>query len=377
MAWIDSLFKRMVDAGASDLHLSATLRPMFRVNGDMQSVEGSEATSPQRMTEILNEIAPERNRLQFAQEWDTDFAYEVPGLARFRANYFIDQNGPGAVFRVIPTEVLTAAQLGLPKVVTDLCRLPKGMVLVTGPTGSGKSTTLAAMIDHVNTYRTDHIITIEDPIEFVHAQKRCLINQREVHRHTGSFKRALRAALREDPDVVLVGEMRDLETIEIALETAETGHMVFATLHTSTAISTIDRIIDQFPADRQPQIRMMLASSLKGVIAMTLCKKRPTGRVPALEILMVNNAVANLIREGKTHQIASAMQTGGQLGMRLLNDALFELVQSGQVDPMEGYLKSVNKIELVRKYEQAMIRFDEARSLAELDDVADRRTTPR
>ena len=274
MAWLDSLFQRMVEASASDLHLSATLQPMFRIDGDMKPAEGCEPTSPQRMTEILAEIAPERNRLEFEQEWDTDFAYAVPGLARFRANFFVDENGPGAVFRVIPTQILTAAELGLPKVVTDLCRLPKGLVLVTGPTGSGKSTTLAAMIDHV--------ITIEDPIEFVHEQKRCLINQREVHRHTGSFKRALRAALREDPDVVLVGEMRDLETIEIALETAETGHMVFATLHTSTAMSAIDRIIDQFPADRQPQIRLMLAASLKGVIAMTLCKKRQGGRVPAL-----------------------------------------------------------------------------------------------
>ncbi|MEO5799964.1 MAG: type IV pilus twitching motility protein PilT [Gemmatimonadales bacterium] len=377
MAWLDSLFQQMVDVGASDLHLSSTLRPMFRVDGGIVPVEGGEPTTPERMLEVLSEIAPERNRHQFEQEWDTDFAYAVPGLARFRANYFIDQNGPGAVFRVIPTEVLTAAQLGLPKVVTDLCRLPKGMILVTGPTGSGKSTTLAAMIDYVNTVRADHIITIEDPIEFVHSQKGCLINQREVHRHTGSFKRALRAALREDPDVVLVGEMRDLETIEIALETAETGHMVFATLHTSTAISTIDRIIDQFPADRQAQIRMMLASSLKGVIAMTLCKRKVKGRVAALEILMVNNAVANLIREGKTHQIMSSMQTGGALGMKLLNDALYDLVKSGEVEPMEAYLKSVNKIELVKKFEQGMIRFDEARSLAELDDVSDRRMTPR
>ena len=374
MPWIDSLFQQMVAIGASDLHLSSTLRPMFRVHGDMVPVEGAGAISPERMLQILQEFAPERNRQQFEKEWDTDFAYAVPGLARFRANFFIDQNGPGAVFRVIPTEVLGAAQLGLPRVVTDLCRLPKGLVLVTGPTGSGKSTTLAAMIDHINHTRTDHIITIEDPIEFVHEQKRCLINQREVHRHTSSFKRALRAALREDPDVVLVGEMRDLETVEIALETAETGHMVLATLHTSTAVSTIDRIIDQFPADRQPQIRMMLAATLKGVVAMTLCKKRSGGRVAALEILVVTSAVANLIREGKTHQIASAMQTGGQFGMRLLNDALFELVRSGEVDPAEAYLKSISKIDLVKKYEQGKIRFDEARAAAELDDHSDRRT---
>jgi twitching motility protein PilT len=377
MAWLDPLFQQMIDAGASDLHLSATRPPMFRIDGDMQIVDGFEPTTPERMTEILREITPERNQLQFEQEWDTDFAHAIPGLARFRANLFFDQNGPGAVFRAVPSKVLSPAELGLPKVVTDLCRLRKGLALVTGPTGSGKSTTLAAMIDHVNATRTDHIITIEDPIEFVHGQKRCLINQREVHRHTGSFKQALRAALREDPDVVLVGELRDVETIEIALETAETGHLVFATLHTSTAISTIDRIIDQFPTDRQSQIRTMLASSLKGVIAMNLCKRRPTGRIAALEILMVTNAVANLIREGKTHQIASVMQTGSQLGMRLLNDSLFELVQSGQVEPMEGYLKSVSKIELVKKYEQAKIGFDEARSLAELDDASERRATPR
>ncbi len=378
MAWLDPLFQRMIDAGASDLHLSATRPPMFRVDGDMQVVDDVGPITPEQMTKILREITPERNQLQFEQEWDTDFAHAMPGLARFRANLFFDQNGAGAVFRAIPTKVLSPAQLGLPKVVTDLCRLRKGLALVTGPTGSGKSTTLAAMIDHVNATRTDHIITIEDPIEFVHGQKRCLINQREVHRHTSSFKQALRAALREDPDVVLVGELRDLETIEIALETAETGHMVFATLHTSTAISTIDRIIDQFPADRQSQIRTMLSSSLKGVIAMNLCKQPADwSRIAALEILMVNNAVANLIREGKTHQIASVMQTGAQLGMRLLNDSLFELVQSGQVEPMEAYMKSASKAELVKRYEQAKVPFDEARELAELDDATDRRATPR
>jgi twitching motility protein PilT len=377
MAWLDSLFQRMVTADASDLHLGSNLPPMIRVDGDIMPLPDGEPIDPERMLEVLMEIAPERNRAQFEQEWDTDFAYAVPGLGRFRANYFQDENGPGGVFRMIPSEVLSAAQLGLPKVVTDLCRLPKGLVLVTGPTGSGKSTTLAAMIDHVNSNRTDHVITIEDPIEFVHTQKRCLINQREVHRHSKSFKRALRAALREDPDVVLVGELRDLETIEIALETAETGHMVFATLHTSTAVSTVDRIIDQFPADRQPQIRMMLASSLKGVVAMTLCKKKTGGRVAALEILMVNSAVSNLIREGKTHQITSAMQTGGNLGMRLLNDTLLELVQNGHVAPAEAYIKSVGKIELVKKFEQAKIRFDEAQTLAEWDDPIDRRSTPR
>ncbi len=358
MAWLDSLFQRMVEVGASDLHMSSTLRPMFRVNGEMEPIEGSEPITSTRMLEVLYEIAPPRNKEQFEKEWDTDFAYEVEGLARFRANLFMDRRGAGAVFRVIPSKVLTSEDLKLPKVVTDLCYLTKGLVLVTGPTGSGKSTTLAAMIDHINANRTDHIITIEDPIEFVHREKKCLINQREVHRHTGSFKRALRAALREDPDIVLVGEMRDLETIEIALETAETGHLVFGTLHTSTAASTVDRIIDQFPAERQSQIRTMLSSSLKGVIAQTLCKKQPKGRVAALEILIVNSAVANNIREGKTHQIPSAMQIGAKLGMRLLNDSLLELVRTGQVEPLEAYMKAVAKEDMASKFRQAQIPFD-------------------
>ncbi|MEP6590453.1 MAG: type IV pilus twitching motility protein PilT [Gemmatimonadota bacterium] len=377
MAWLDTHFATMIDVGASDLHMSATLRPMFRVNGDIVPIEGAEAMSAERVAEVLEEITPERNRKQFAEEWDTDFAYALPGLGRFRANLFVDRNGPGAVFRVIPSAIPTAQDLGLPKVVTDLCQLTKGLVLVTGPTGSGKSTTLAAMVDTINASRSDHIITIEDPIEFVHPEKQCLINQREVHRHTTSFKRALRAALREDPDIVLVGEMRDLETIEIALETAETGHLVFATLHTSTAVSTIDRIIDQFPADRQSQIRTMLSSSLKAVVAMTLCRKKPKGRVAAMEILVVNSAIANNIREGKTHQIPSAMQTGGALGMRLLNDALFDLVKSGQVEPIEAYTKAIAKIELAKKFEAAGIRLEGLKVSPEMDDPTDRRTVQR
>ncbi|MCC7170386.1 MAG: type IV pilus twitching motility protein PilT, partial [Planctomycetes bacterium] len=368
MAWIDSLFKRMVESGASDLHMSSTLRPMFRLHGDMEPVEGCPEITADQMRQILFEITPERNKAQFDEEWDSDFAYEIPGLARFRANLFMDRRGPGAVFRVIPTKILTSEDLGLPKAITDLCFLTKGLVLVTGPTGSGKSTTLAAMIDHINANRTDHIITIEDPIEFVHNEKKCLINQREVHRHTGSFKRALRAALREDPDIVLVGEMRDLETIEIALETAETGHLVFGTLHTTTAPSTVDRIIDQFPAERQAQIRTMLASSLKGVVAQTLCKKQPKGRVAALEILIANNAVSANIREGKVHQIVSAMQMGGKLGMRLLNDSLIELVRTGQVEPMEAYMKAVNKDDMLAKFKQANVPFD-ASKLGEDSDA--------
>ncbi len=358
MAWIDALFQRMVQEGASDLHMTSSCVPMFRLHGDMLAVEGCPVINAEQLQAILFEITPDNNKKQFLEEHDTDFAYELPGLARFRANLFRDRKGPGAVFRQIPSTVLSAEQLNLPKAVLDLCHLSKGLVVVTGPTGSGKSTTLAAMIDHINRTRKDHIITIEDPVEFVHEDKSCRINQREVHRHTQSFKRALRAALREDPDIVLVGEMRDLETVEIAIETAETGHLVFGTLHTNTAMSTVDRIIDQFPADRQSQIRTMLASSLKGVIAQTLCKRQPKGRVAALEIMIVNTAIASNIREGKTHQLVSAMQTGAKYGMRLLNDSLEELVKNGLVDPTEAYIKAINKEEMSNKLQKLGIKID-------------------
>jgi len=360
MARIDQFFVRMVQLGASDLHMSSEKVPMFRLHGDMVPVAGCDAIPEAGLRELLWEITPERNRKEFDSDCDTDFAYEIPGQARFRCNYFMDRTGMGAVFRLIPEEVLTVDQLGLPKVVRDLCYLSKGLVLVTGPTGSGKSTTLAAMIDLINKTRSDHIITIEDPVEFVHKQHRCLVNQREVGRHTQSFKRALRAALREDPDIVLVGEMRDLETIEIAIETAETGHLVFGTLHTTTAPSTVDRIIDQFPADRQDQIRTMLSSSLKGVVSQTLCKKQPKGRVAALEILLVTSAVSAQIREGKTYQIQNAMQTGGRHGMRLLNDSLAEFVSQGLVDPGEAYIKAIDKLGIQQKFEQMGVRFDTA-----------------
>jgi twitching motility protein PilT len=349
MAWIDTLFQKMVEVGASDLHLTSCQRPKFRLHGDVVDIDGCPELSPDQVRQVVYEITPAENRAQFDTEADTDFAYELADVARFRANLFLDRRGVGAVFRLIPAKIVSAEQLGLPKAVLDLCQLSKGLVLVTGPTGSGKSTTLAAMVDHINQNRSDHIITIEDPIEFVHQDKRCLIHQREVHRHTGSFKRALRAALREDPDIILVGEMRDLETIEIAIETAETGHLVFGTLHTTTAASTIDRIIDQFPADRQSQIRTMLASSLRGVVAQVLCKKIPTGRVAALEILISTTAIASNIREGKSHQIPSAMQMGAKQGMRLLNDSLLELVKAGLVDPNEAYLKAIQKDELVTR----------------------------
>jgi twitching motility protein PilT len=271
---IEAYLSYMVELGASDLHLSPCEVPMLRLHGEMIRVPGAKECSSEQTARLLFQLMQPRYKQEFEETSDTDFAHEIPGVARFRCNVFAERKGPGGVFRVIPSKVPSAEDLGLSKAILDLCFLSKGLVLVTGPTGSGKSTTLAAMVDHVNRSRTDHIITVEDPIEFVHPNKACLINQREVGIHTQSFKRALRAALREDPDIVLVGEMRDLETVAIAIETAETGHLVFGTLHTSTAPSTVDRIIDQFPPDRQAQIRVMLSESLKGVISQTLLKKK-------------------------------------------------------------------------------------------------------
>ncbi len=340
---IERYLRRMFEMGASDLHLSADETPMVRLHGEMVRLEGEQPLSANKTQLLLDSITPERNRKEFFESSDTDYAHEIPGVSRFRVNVFRDRKGVGGVFRTIPTEILTAEQLGLPPAILNLCNLNKGLVLVTGPTGSGKSTTLAAMIDYINKTRTDHIITIEDPIEFVHPNKKCLVNQREVITHTAGFKKALRAALREDPDIVLVGEMRDLETIAIAIETAETGHLVFGTLHTTTAISTVDRIIDQFPADRQAQIRTMLSESLRGVVAQTLLKKIGGGRVAALEILIVNSAISNLIREGKTFQIPSLMQTGKKIGMQMLNDALMDLIKKKIVEPDEAYMKAVDK----------------------------------
>ncbi len=353
---IDGLFRTLVETGSSDLHLSSDEIPMIRKDGEMQRLDyqrlGSDA-----LYELLLPIMPPENKKEFDADGDTDFAYEIKGLARFRANLFRDRKGVGAVFRTIPAEILTAEQLGLSQAIQNLCNLTKGLVLVTGPTGSGKSTTLCALIDLINRTRNAHIITIEDPIEFVHENKQCLVNQREVGVHTQGFKRALRAALREDPDIVLVGEMRDLETIAIAIETAETGHLVFGTLHTSTAYSTVDRIIDQFPPDQQEQIRVMLSESLRGVISQTLCKKVGGGRVAALEVLLSNPAVANLIREGKTFQIPSIMQTNRGKGMVLLNEALLDLVQKKVIEPSEALMKAVDKATLKGMMKNASVAF--------------------
>jgi twitching motility protein PilT len=351
-AAMDGLLKEMYDRGASDLHLCSDCPPSFRVDGAIRPAHELGIVQASELQSILFSIAPERNQEQFKSISDTDFAHET-SRARYRVNLFSDRKGPGAVIRLIPHKILTAEELGLSQALLDLCSLPKGLVLVTGPTGSGKSTTLAALIDYANRTRDDHIITIEDPIEFVHPNKRCLINQREVGVNTGSFKHALRAALREDPDIVLVGEMRDLETVSIAIETAETGHLVFGTLHTSTAPSTVDRIIDQFPADRQAQIRAMLSESLKGVIAQTLCRKVGGGRAAAMEVMLCSGAVANLIREGKTYQLQSVMQTNRAAGMVPLNDALFDLVKRRLVEPEEALSKAVAKTELRSMLERA------------------------
>jgi twitching motility protein PilT len=339
---MERLLRLLVESGASDLHLRSGQPPLLRRQGDLAR-EQSEPISAERLETLLTSIMTPREIGEYREGSDTDWAYEISGLARFRCNAGRDRHGPIAVFRIIPTTVPSADDMGLSREVQNLCYLTKGLVVVTGPTGSGKSTTLAALVDLINRSRSDHIITIEDPIEFVHQSKKCLVTQRQVGLHTRSFKHALRAALREDPDIILVGEMRDLETVSIAIETAETGHLVFGTLHTTTAASTVDRIIDQFPADRQSQVRVMLSESLRGVIAQTLCRKIGGGRVAAREVLLSIPAVSNLIREGKTFQIPSIMQTNRKAGMVTLNDALMELVDSKQVEPKEAYMKAVEK----------------------------------
>ena len=357
MASIDMLFQILVSRKGSDLHMSTGHPPMLRIDGDMPPLD-LPAVDGDDMIGFLHEIMPSINRHEFEEHHNTDFAYAVKDLARIRCNVFRDHEGVGAVFRVIPSSVLTADQLNLPKGVRDLCYLSKGLVVVTGPTGSGKSTTLAAMIDLINKTRSDHILTIEDPIEFVHKGQKSKVTQREVKNHTRSFASALRAALRQDPDVILVGEMRDLETIQIAIETSETGHLVFGTLHTNTAISTIDRLIDVFPADRQSQIRAMLASSLRGVVCQMLCKKIGGGRVAALELLLTDSGIASLIRDGKSHQISSSMQVGKAKGMLVLNDSLMAHVLNGIVAPAEAFSKSVDREDLMNRFQKAGISME-------------------
>ncbi len=343
MAQINAFFEMLHQYGGSDLHLTSGSQPLLRLRGQLQKVK-FKPFEHEELKALLYEITPEAKVKAFEETGDIDFAYEVPGLARYRVNFFMQHRGIAAVFREIPHEIMTVEQLGLPARLRDLAMLNKGLVLVTGPTGSGKSTTLAAIIDHANKNRRDHILTVEDPIEFVHQSQGCVVNQREVGRHTQSFKAALRGALREDPDIILVGEMRDLETITLALEAAETGHLVFSTLHTQSAVKTIDRIIEVFPEDGQAQVRTSLAESLRAVVSQTLFKRIDTkGRVAAQEILMAIPSVRNLIREGKTHQLASVLQTGRDQGMQTLDDEIERLITAGIISPEDGLAHAQNK----------------------------------
>jgi twitching motility protein PilT len=343
MAKIDAFFKLMHEQGASDLHLAAGQPPALRIRGDVERIK-YKVLDNDDLRGMLYEITPEEKIKVFEESGDVDFGYEIPGLARYRANFFMQKNGVGAVFREIPSTIMTAEQLGLPPVISKLASLPRGLVLVTGPTGSGKSTTLASILDVSNRTRKDHIITIEDPIEFVHQSQGCIVNHREVGIHTNSFASALRGALREDPDIILVGEMRDLETISLAIEAASTGHLVFATLHTTSAVKTVDRIIEVFPADQQAQVRSTLSDGIRAIIAQVLFKRvDQKSRCVALEILIANSAVRNLIREGKTHQLPSMIQTGKKYGMQLLDEAIMDLYNRGWISADEAYIKANEK----------------------------------
>jgi len=343
MAKIDAFFQLMHEQGASDLHLVSGQQPVIRMRGDLERIKYDVLTND-GLKALLYEITPEHKIKVFEETGDVDFAYEIPGLARYRANFFQQKYGVAAVFREIPSKILTCEQLALPPVLAKLAQLPRGLVLVTGPTGSGKSTTLAAIIDEANRTRKDHIITVEDPIEFVHQSQSCVVNHREVGVHTKTFSSALRGALREDPDIILVGELRDLETISLAVEAASTGHLVFGTLHTTSAPKTVDRIIEVFPSSEQAQIRSTLADGLRAVIAQVLFKRVDIkGRCAALEILIATSAVRNLIREAKTFQIPSMMQTGKKYGMQLLDDAIMDYVSKGWISPDEAYNKANDK----------------------------------
>ncbi|HZN60145.1 MAG TPA: type IV pilus twitching motility protein PilT [Planctomycetota bacterium] len=348
MAKIDAFFRLMNSQGASDLHIMAGGSPCLRIHGDVEPIKYHELTNDE-LLDMLVEITPEHKMKEFQETGDVDFAYELPGVSRYRANFLRQSNGVGAVFRQIPEKILTIDQLGLPDIARRFALMEKGLVLVTGPTGSGKSTTLAAIIDYANRNRRDHIITIEDPIEFKHRRVNCIISHREVGHHTRGFTSALRGALREDPDIIMVGEMRDLETITLALEAASTGHLVFATLHTQSATKTVDRIIDVFPTEAKDQVRTGLSESLKGVLSQSLLKRCDNkGRVAALEIMVGTPAMANLIREGKTHQLQNVIQTGRRLGMRTLDDHIEELLQRKIVTAEEAFDRCIAKERFVK-----------------------------
>ena len=360
MAKIDAFFHLMHEQGASDLHLISGQQPALRIRGDIERIKYDVLTSD-ALKVLLYEITSEYKIKLFEETGDVDFAYEVPGLARYRVNYFRQKNGIGAVFREIPDKISTCAELGLPSVISKLASLPRGLVLVTGPTGCGKSTTLAAIIDEANRLRKDHVITIEDPIEFVHKSQSCIVNQREVGLHTKSFATALRGALREDPDIILVGEMRDLETISLAVEAASTGHLVFSTVHTTSAPKTVDRIIEVFPSTEQLQIRSTLADGLRAIVSQVLFKRIDIkSRCVALEICIATPAVRNLIRESKTYQIPSMMQTGKKYGMQLLDDAIMDLYSRGWIGADEAYIKANDKARFRPLLKQPPADFTEA-----------------
>ena len=348
MAQIDAFFKLMNDEGASDLHMMSGQQPVLRIRGEMERVK-FRVLENDSLKSMLYEICPEDKIKVFEESGDLDFGYEIPGLARYRCNFFQQKNGIGAVFREIPSTILTCEQLGLPKVVSRLAQLPKGLVLVTGPTGSGKSTTLAAILDECNRTRKHHVLTIEDPIEFVHKSQNCIINHREVGTHTKGFAAALRGALREDPDIILVGEMRDLASIALAMEASMTGHLFYGTLHTMNAMKTVDRIIEIFPSNQQEQVRSTLSDALKAVVSQTLFKRVDVkGRVAALEILICTPAVRNLIREAKTYQILSSMQTGKKYGMQTLDDAIEDLLTKKKISGEDAYANCNDKARFIK-----------------------------
>ncbi|MEM7202315.1 MAG: type IV pilus twitching motility protein PilT [Planctomycetota bacterium] len=376
MARIDAFFRLMNAQGASDLHMAAGCPPCLRVSGDLEPVKYKELDSDE-LLEMLAEITPEHKLKQFEETGDVDFAYELAGIGRFRANYLRHGDGVGAVFRQIPSRIMTIEQLGLPSVCRRFAMMEKGLVLVTGPTGSGKSTTLAAIVDYANKHRRDHIITIEDPIEFKHKRINCNVIHREVGIHTKGFQAALRGALREDPDVIMVGEMRDLETISLALEAAATGHLVLATLHTQNAMKTVDRIIDVFPTNAQEQVRTTLADSLKGVISQTLFKRADSrGVVAALEIMLSTPAVSNLIREGKTHQLINVLQTSRKMGMQTLDDAIDEWLNRGVIDPDDAFERCVQKERFVGRLRNVPEEYKEMLAKAQADGTAKPGTPP-